>query len=404
MKKKPPEHENLERWMVSYADFMTLLFALFVVLYAFAMAKQSDAKAMAEAIAQSFNEQIQISSPGGVLLVPGALSSKMTQEVEEAVKQSQSSGSGDEGKQIIENGGVIMNFQVTTTASTQQHDDTTSGSDDDKEGQNSADSSTSSGELVISENEISKNDSPRSDNPNGGSKSGEGGFQAGGSADKFEKGGTTEVDATTQGEGKVGTHFDAVRRSISEAISQSGMEKFIDIEEDSHWLSININSGLLFAEGSASVLAASRPVIGKIAVTISNINNYIRIRGYTDDSFIPNGIFRNSWDLSANRAVSVLEELEKAGINPERMAIEAFGQFSPKYSNKTAAGRSLNRKVVIAISRYAMERNPVLENAEEILNGQSDNRNYSGKAGSSNIGISRGEDNRIELNFSGKKN
>ena len=51
-----------------------------------------------------------------------------------------------------------------------------------------------------------------------------------------------------------------------------------------------------------------------------------------------------------------------------------------------------------------MERNPVLENAEEILNGQSDNRNYSGKAGSSNIGISRGEDNRIELNFSGKKN
>ena len=49
MKKKPPEHENLERWMVSYADFMTLLFALFVVLYAFAMAKQSDAKAMAEA-------------------------------------------------------------------------------------------------------------------------------------------------------------------------------------------------------------------------------------------------------------------------------------------------------------------------------------------------------------------
>ena len=181
MKKKPPEHENLERWMVSYADFMTLLFALFVVLYAFAMAKQSDAKAMAEAIAQSFNEQLQISSPGGVLLVPGAMSSKMTQEVEEAIKQSQSGGSGDEGKQIIENGGVIMNFQVTTTSSTQQHEDTTSGSDDDKEGQNSADSSTSSGELVISENEISKNDSPRSDNPNGGSKSGEGGFQAGGS-------------------------------------------------------------------------------------------------------------------------------------------------------------------------------------------------------------------------------
>ena len=28
------EHENLERWMVSYADFVTLLFAFFVVMYA----------------------------------------------------------------------------------------------------------------------------------------------------------------------------------------------------------------------------------------------------------------------------------------------------------------------------------------------------------------------------------
>ena len=35
-KKKPEEHVNLERWMVSYADFMTLLFATFVVLYALA--------------------------------------------------------------------------------------------------------------------------------------------------------------------------------------------------------------------------------------------------------------------------------------------------------------------------------------------------------------------------------
>lgn len=34
-RKKPhPEHENLERWLVSYADFITLLFATFVVLYA----------------------------------------------------------------------------------------------------------------------------------------------------------------------------------------------------------------------------------------------------------------------------------------------------------------------------------------------------------------------------------
>lgn len=33
-KKKHEEHENLERWLLSYSDFITLLFATFVVLYA----------------------------------------------------------------------------------------------------------------------------------------------------------------------------------------------------------------------------------------------------------------------------------------------------------------------------------------------------------------------------------
>ena len=153
-------------------------------------------------------------------------------------------------------------------------DDTTSGSDDERDGQNNADSATSAGDLVISENETSRNENPKSNEPDGGSQTGEGGLQAGGSADAFERGGKDQVDADTIGEGKVGTHFDAVRRSISETVSESGMENFIDINEDPHWLSININSGLLFAEDSASVLAASRPVIQKIAVVLSGINNY----------------------------------------------------------------------------------------------------------------------------------
>ena len=41
-KKKVEPPENHERWLVSYADFMTLLFAVFVILYGFAMSKQTD--------------------------------------------------------------------------------------------------------------------------------------------------------------------------------------------------------------------------------------------------------------------------------------------------------------------------------------------------------------------------
>src|SRR5574344_419502 len=53
-KKKPPEHENLERWMVSYADFVTLLFATFVVLYALAQSNANDFQKLEEALKNAF--------------------------------------------------------------------------------------------------------------------------------------------------------------------------------------------------------------------------------------------------------------------------------------------------------------------------------------------------------------
>jgi chemotaxis protein MotB len=54
-KVKHEEHENLERWLVSYADFITLLFAFFVVLYALSSMNTSKYKALAESIRASFD-------------------------------------------------------------------------------------------------------------------------------------------------------------------------------------------------------------------------------------------------------------------------------------------------------------------------------------------------------------
>lgn len=55
MKKKHPEHVNLERWLVSYADFITLLFAFFVVMYAMANQDKAKVKQIVEAIEKAFN-------------------------------------------------------------------------------------------------------------------------------------------------------------------------------------------------------------------------------------------------------------------------------------------------------------------------------------------------------------
>ena len=72
MAKKPkvPEHENLERWMVSYADLLTLLFALFVILYGFAMSAQTEVKSIVQGLVQSFADMGFVTArPGSAALV-----------------------------------------------------------------------------------------------------------------------------------------------------------------------------------------------------------------------------------------------------------------------------------------------------------------------------------------------
>lgn len=66
-KAKVPEHENLERWMVSYADFVTLLFATFVVLYALSQVDIKDFKALEDSIRQAFAAPSVIQGSDGVM-------------------------------------------------------------------------------------------------------------------------------------------------------------------------------------------------------------------------------------------------------------------------------------------------------------------------------------------------
>lgn len=66
-KKKHPEHENLERWLVSYADFITLLFATFVVLYALSQVDISDFKKIEESIQKAFSAPSVMQGADGVM-------------------------------------------------------------------------------------------------------------------------------------------------------------------------------------------------------------------------------------------------------------------------------------------------------------------------------------------------
>jgi len=56
MKRRPKGHANHERWLVSYADFMTLLFAFFVVMYASSQTDKGKIGKLAVAIETAFKD------------------------------------------------------------------------------------------------------------------------------------------------------------------------------------------------------------------------------------------------------------------------------------------------------------------------------------------------------------
>jgi chemotaxis protein MotB len=72
LKKKPPEHVNHERWLVSYADFITLLFAFFTTMYAISTVDAQKMGKMVTSMRASFDAGIFSSGSTALALLPGA--------------------------------------------------------------------------------------------------------------------------------------------------------------------------------------------------------------------------------------------------------------------------------------------------------------------------------------------
>ncbi|MFP4130636.1 MAG: flagellar motor protein MotD [Thiohalospira sp.] len=63
-RKKPPEEpENLERWLVSYADFITLLFAFFVVMYSISQVNEGKYRILSDTLNSAFQTDARTMSP-----------------------------------------------------------------------------------------------------------------------------------------------------------------------------------------------------------------------------------------------------------------------------------------------------------------------------------------------------
>ncbi len=133
------------------------------------------------------------------------------------------------------------------------------------------------------------------------------------------------------------------------------------INYDTDELSIDVKNGkvyvyleekLLFKSGSAIVDVKGKEVLktlAKILNTSSDIT--VMIEGHTDNQSIQTELFKDNWDLSAARAISILRVLTiNNGFDPYRITASGMGEYHPIETNETAEGRANNRRTEIILS------------------------------------------------------
>jgi len=115
-----------------------------------------------------------------------------------------------------------------------------------------------------------------------------------------------------------------------------------------------LQSEVFFDTGKADLKPEGRAELDKVASALVGLEQQIpadipwvlRVDGHTDVRPIaPGGQFKSNWDLSAARAISVVEYLISKGVGPKRLVAAGFGEFQPIDSGTTEDAYRRNRRI-----------------------------------------------------------
>lgn len=129
-------------------------------------------------------------------------------------------------------------------------------------------------------------------------------------------------------------------------ISKGDLEKNLSILEHPEGVVIVLTDSLLFAEGSPILDEKGKKLIDVLTPVIHAVNADVNISGHTDTT--PGRSMSND-DLSALRAMSVLERFLQAGMRADRFSISGYGPDKPMFPNDTSDGRRQNRRVELLV-------------------------------------------------------
>ncbi len=130
---------------------------------------------------------------------------------------------------------------------------------------------------------------------------------------------------------------------------EKGQNTVISVEEAQDGFVIELPASLLFKSGSATITSDDTLLfLKRIALIIDEMPNdiMVSVHGHTDNQ--GPGVdspYKDNWELSSARGISVLQELILDGVKPNRISASGYAEFTPVATNVTPSGREKNRRV-----------------------------------------------------------
>jgi chemotaxis protein MotB len=143
----------------------------------------------------------------------------------------------------------------------------------------------------------------------------------------------------------------ALAVNLKSALSAGIQDEDIMVEVEKTVVYISISDKLLFKSGSSVISTKAKGILQKVATVIAEKPDMeVMVEGYTDDRPINTARTKDNWDLSTQRATSVIRILQNDyKIDPKRLIAAGRSEYLPLASNDTTDGRSRNRRTRIVI-------------------------------------------------------
>ena len=148
-----------------------------------------------------------------------------------------------------------------------------------------------------------------------------------------------------------------IRDAFESKFEQQIQERLFSVAGSDNWISWTLNSDLSFQSGTAKLTPASEAMLYELAKLMKNQLVPIQVEGHTDNQKLTDSGYHSNWELSAARAIAVIEYLQRSGVDPRRLSAIAYGEYQPVADNSGSQGRALNRRVVIQASNLLTDTN-----------------------------------------------